>query len=134
MILSTGYKKAIKLLIEKGANVKAVDSKNMTPLHFIALLESSNVGHRNWPEEDTLGKLRFHLVGDDWCSRLIEINISHKIEFAELLINHGADVNAKAHYWTEDDETPFDLATSQKCKFLEQNFGSMTLVKLLFVF
>lgn len=59
VILSTGYKTAIELLIEKGSNVRAVDNKNMTPLHYIALLESSNVGHRNWPEEDTLGKLLF---------------------------------------------------------------------------
>lgn len=37
-------------------------------------------------------------------------------EIAELLINHGADVNAKAHYWSGNDETPLVLATSQKCK------------------
>lgn len=55
MILSTGYKKAIQLLIGKGSNVNAVDNKDMTPLHYIALLEPSNVGHRNWPEEDSLG-------------------------------------------------------------------------------
>lgn len=46
--------------------------------------------------------------------------ISHKLEFAELLIRHGAGVNAKAHYWSDDDETPLHLATSQKCKFMKQ--------------
>lgn len=47
------------MLIEKRSNVRAVDNKQMTPLHYIALLESSNRGHRNWPEGDTLGEFNF---------------------------------------------------------------------------
>lgn len=58
--LSTGHKKIIEILIEKGANVNAVDNNKMTPLHYIASYD-----HRpnrvNWTEDDRLSNFRFIL-------------------------------------------------------------------------
>lgn len=49
----TGHKEVIELLIEKGSNVNAVENEyNMTPLHFIAALDSTNFGHENWTDDD----------------------------------------------------------------------------------
>ena len=54
--LSIGHKKAIKMLVERGANVNAVDGNErlfkMTPLHYIALFDTSNRGHEDWTEDD----------------------------------------------------------------------------------
>lgn len=60
MSTHTGYKKAIEMFIEKGSNVNAVDNKKMTPLHYLASLDSSNKGHRNWTEEDNLRKFNLN--------------------------------------------------------------------------
>lgn len=45
--------------------------------------------------------------------------ISCTIEFAELFINHGADLYAKARF-LNDDMTPLDMTTSPKCKYLNK--------------
>lgn len=53
--LSTGHKKVIELLIEKGSNVNAVEKRwNMTPLHLIVLYDSSFSGHEDWTDDDYL--------------------------------------------------------------------------------
>lgn len=49
-----GDKKAIELLIEKGANVNAVDYRNMTPLHYVAFFDILSRGYENWTEDDSL--------------------------------------------------------------------------------
>lgn len=55
-----GHKKAIEMLIEKGANVKVADDYKMTPLHYIALYDSTIHGYEHWTEDDSLSNLRFH--------------------------------------------------------------------------
>lgn len=55
--VSTGYKKAIELLVEKGANVNAVENdKKMTPLHYIALYDPSSQ-NKDWTEDDSLSNV-----------------------------------------------------------------------------
>lgn len=49
------------MLIEKGANVNAVDRWNMTPLHYIVLFDSEERGHENWTDDDYLSKFQFRL-------------------------------------------------------------------------
>lgn len=61
--IKTGFKKSIEKLIEKGANVNAVDdSFNMTPLHFIAVVDSSRSKYPNWTDEDGLSKFPFSIL------------------------------------------------------------------------
>lgn len=58
--LSSGYKKAIELLIEKGSNVNAVQNeRKLSPLHLIAALNISFSGHDNWTEDDRLSNFNF---------------------------------------------------------------------------
>lgn len=59
--VSTGHKKAIELLIEKGADVNAAENRwKHTPLHWIALFSSSVHGHENWTEDDRLSNFQFN--------------------------------------------------------------------------
>lgn len=61
--ISRGHKKAIKMLIEKGANVKVVESKQkMTPLHYIVSYEFSTPWYEDWNEDDRLSNFYFVFV------------------------------------------------------------------------
>lgn len=70
--ITSGHKKAIELLIEKGANVNAVEKTwNMTPLHFIALFDRERNEFKNWTEDDSLSNFtqnfkffRAHMCGN----------------------------------------------------------------------
>lgn len=45
-------------MIEHGANVNAVESEwKMTPLHWIAVLNSSSPQHEDWTDDDSLSNL-----------------------------------------------------------------------------
>lgn len=55
--MSIGNKKAIKLFIEKGAHINAVDKWKMTPLHYIPYFQ----WRKNWTEDDSLGNFDFFL-------------------------------------------------------------------------
>lgn len=95
-----GHKKAIEMLIEKGSNVNAVENNfKMTPLLFVVIQDS-------WNEDDKLSMYNFNLI----CV------VFFLTEYAELLINHGADVFAKAHH-NNHEGTALDFAHSEKCKF-----------------
>lgn len=54
------------MLIEKGANEGAVDETwNMTPLHYLAILDSSKSAkpeYSDWTDDDTLSNLNFTSV------------------------------------------------------------------------
>lgn len=59
---NTGHKKAIELLIQKGANINAVESiSKMTPLHMIAKFDLKNLRSIGWTEDDRLGNSILHL-------------------------------------------------------------------------
>lgn len=63
--VNTGYKTIIKLLIEKGANVNALENiYKMTPLHFIVLLDSSKPGHKDWTDNDYLSNSNLTCVSE----------------------------------------------------------------------
>lgn len=50
------------MLIEKGANINAVESRwKMTPLHCIALVEAARRHQDHWTEDDYLSKFQFQL-------------------------------------------------------------------------
>lgn len=59
--ISNGYKKAIEMLIEKGADVNVADKTKTTPLHSIALYDSSFPGYEKWTEDDLLSNIQNHL-------------------------------------------------------------------------
>lgn len=60
--ISAGHKKAIEMLILKGANVNVAERKRqMTPLHYIALYDSSFRGYEDWTEDDYLSNYQFRL-------------------------------------------------------------------------
>lgn len=60
--VSTGYKKLIELMIEKGADVNAVENKlKLTPLHIIASYQSmGGYFDYDWNEDDSLSNFPFH--------------------------------------------------------------------------
>lgn len=114
IIVSTGYRKAIELLIEKKANVN--DTRNkwlMTPLHYIALYDQ-----KDWTDADNLSNSHQCICvfqkdfrsSDEIIALIRKITILSQLEYTELLINHGADVQAK----DLNGKTPFDMAKSQK--------------------
>lgn len=103
------------MLIEKGLNVSVAEPRrHWTPLHYIAYYDFSRRGQEDWTEDDTLSNslisFEFLLTGE-WFK--LHLLISHIIEFAQLFIDRGADVFAKAQY-EGDEKIPFDLATSKK--------------------
>lgn len=54
-----GHKKTIEILIEKGASVNVKDKWNLTPLHYIALYDSSTRGYEHWTDDDHLSNVQF---------------------------------------------------------------------------
>lgn len=125
--VTSGHKKAIELLIKKGANVNAVENRwKATPLHYIALVEAARYHQNYWTEDDYLRKFEsYFLLKQRFMAQTKQVNrkkiISLTIEFAELLIDYGADVYAIARYGDED-VTALDLVASKKCNFYQQNF------------
>lgn len=100
-------------MVEKGANVNNSENKwGMTPLHYIALYDQ-----KGWTDADNLSNSRncvcifkktsVNRLMLKWDNRK---NIFSQLEYLELLIDHGADVQAK----DKSHRTPFDLARSQK--------------------
>lgn len=59
VILGTGHKKSIEMLIENGANVKCHDKWNMTPLHYIAIMDFTKGANDDWTEEDSLSNFEY---------------------------------------------------------------------------
>lgn len=54
--IQSGYRKTIEKLIEKGLDVNAAEnSYHMTPLFFLAMIDSSRHSI-NWTEDDSLSK------------------------------------------------------------------------------
>lgn len=47
------------MLIEKGANVNAVDYCKITPLHNLVALDTLSHGHEDWTEDDYLSNFQF---------------------------------------------------------------------------
>ncbi|CAG0884545.1 unnamed protein product [Cyprideis torosa] len=113
---------AARLLIEKKADVNAKDRNSMTPL-FIAVSHDLHsvaevlLNHEADP----------NITAKDWLSPLHEARSS---ETAELLIRHGANLNAK----TRARETPLCTATKNGChsvvRFLLSHGASPNIVSL----
>lgn len=60
--LSTGHKKTIELLIEKGANVNAVENTwSMTPLNLLVARDEDR-NQEYWTEDDTLSNSNFSFI------------------------------------------------------------------------
>lgn len=61
-VVETGYKKLIDLMIEKGADVNAVENKlKLTPLHIVASHQSMRGYYdHEWNDDDSLSNFPFH--------------------------------------------------------------------------
>lgn len=121
------------MLIEKGANVNAISNyREMTPLHYIVMYDSDrddifiSPERRSWTDDDYLSNIQFHHLFvlkthfNGLEKKLIKKNLfSRLIEYAELLINHGANLYAKAEYPKDgDSHTPLDIAKTSKSNFM----------------
>lgn len=117
-IVSPGYKMAIELLIKKGAFVNAVTISKLTPLHYVAWHDSLNRNQKDWTGDDDLSNFNFACFKLLWLCQSTQLFLT-QLEFAELLIDHGADL----HAMDKNNKTPLDLATSEKCKAIEQYYN-----------
>lgn len=86
----------VKSLIEAGALINAKNAAMNTPLHHIGISETETEYflRSDWVD--------FGNYIDDYCS------------IADLLIQNGADLNAK----NSDGKTPLEVATNEKRKYL----------------
>jgi len=89
---------AVRLLVDKGADVNLADKDGYTPLHFAQTVETAQVLLRAGAEVNAAahdGNTPLHMVSE--------------VEIAKLLIGHGADVNVenRAH------QTPLDSAVAR---------------------
>lgn len=50
------------MLIEKGANVNALDKRGKTPLHYIASFNYSHRGLDHWTEDDISGNFKNFVI------------------------------------------------------------------------
>lgn len=102
-------------MLERGANANGIDNINnelkLTPLHYLVMADALSDSRKKWTEDEQLSKFQFDFAVLSFRNE--KNAISHTIEYAELLINHGADVYAKGHV-RDTEVTPLDLATSNK--------------------
>jgi ankyrin repeat protein len=91
--------KVVKLLIERGANVKATTTQGVTPLHKAATKEIAELLIQHGAIVDAQD------FSEERLTPLFIATGKHK-SVAETLINHGADVNQK----TTSGDTPLLLA------------------------
>ena len=112
LYLKRNSKHIVKLLIENGADVNAKNNEGNTPLYFLKLSE-----HRNPSPKHIEDKENFDFYWNGSAKLLIDngadvnarnnkgetpLFYSNHPEFAKLLIKYGADVNAR----NNDSETP----------------------------
>ena len=99
---SLGSTETVQLLIEHGADVNAKDGSLRTPLHLAASRESGECA--------TLDPAQIRINGqDEWFEQSWKPDF--KIPTVQLLIRHGADVDAR----DDTHSTPLHLASSKEC-------------------
>lgn len=114
-----GDAQCVKLLLQGGANVNAVNQKNQTPLHLAALSQCPETmellinKNANTNAQDIDGRTPLH-------SSIVKV--SRSCECVRLLLNSGANVNQKDSFGY----TPLHLAALNEyshCVMLLINFG-----------
>ena len=126
-----GNKKLIKLLLERGADVAAVDEERATPLHWaagrdafltIAIVELLLVSGAQVDAADNEGYTPLHRAVQGPCGS----------EVARVLLQHGASISAA----TLDSQTPLHLAIRTSTavfleSFIERRVDFYRVIELL---
>lgn len=93
LVFVSGDSNVVAFLIEVGANINIIDNDKETPLHKAVSHGIHNLSLSN------KGKIWFRFLP-----------IPDKVDTARILIEHGADVNAKNY----NGDTPLNLAENSK--------------------
>lgn len=85
--IKSGYRKTIEKLIEKGLDVNAAEnSYHMTPLHFLAGIDSHH--SINWTEDDSLSKFPIFSICRASAVRIESVRVLF-IELKVTQYNHS---------------------------------------------
>ena len=114
-----------KLLVECGADVDATDDDDLTPLHYTASYNSHDVAkllvergadvnatdNDGWTPLHAAAWMNFH-APDAYVSHRSTVQAAwdNFLDMAKLLVDHGADVNAKVN----SGETLLDIMTAAR--------------------
>lgn len=88
----------IKLLVEHGANVNAVDDKNRTPLYFTLLHQTYDINIVKYLVENGADvNIQSNIMVDSKACKyqtILFLAIGQSLECVKYLVEHGANVNA----------------------------------------
>ena len=90
MLLYNGYTSIATMLLDKGVDINALDSNNMTPL-MCAI-------------EYFFSDLNFSETGDE-----IAVKLDGRLSLVKLMLQYGADVNVVSKYIVHESGIPFTV-------------------------
>ncbi len=105
-----------RVLIDKGADIMALDGLGRTPLHYAVRMYGGNVPSAKFLLEHGA---QVNAKDANGFTPLHDAAVSNNVEMVELLLEKGADANAK----NKEGKTPLQLAVEKKKEKMENIVG-----------